>query len=312
MIGPTNAKGGGGGLSLKVIGGTAKPANPRENVIWINTNISIASYILSPTQPETATDGMVWLRTADSGVEINAGRKNAVLLCLGNAALYAGGTWTYVEGYIYTSSKWVQFSSERLPAEYQEVEFLQSVGSTTSNNTGQYINTELTIENTHYGFDVKFNTQNTNGTGSAFGVILGTRKSSGNEEFNVMTYDGSQFRYWNKQLPLGIVRNTDQIFSLHSGNYIKPNGDKGKIDKYVYNVKNPLTIFALNNSGTVYQYGRLMLYYLKLYDDSDKLIADYIPCYRKKDKEPGLWDSVSRKFLTNAGTGAFVVGGDIT
>ena len=101
--------GGGGGLNLKVVGGTTRPTNPRENTIWANTTTAITGYVLSPTQPENGTEGLVWLKTADSGVEINVGRKNAVLLHLAMSQVYSGGGWATVEGYVYKSSAWVQF-----------------------------------------------------------------------------------------------------------------------------------------------------------------------------------------------------------
>ena len=110
MIGPTNARGGGGGLNLKVVGGTTRPTNPRENTIWVNTTTAITGYVLSPTQPETGTEGLVWLKTADSGVEINVGRKNAVLLHLRKANIYVSGVWKNVDGYLYSSGSWKQFS----------------------------------------------------------------------------------------------------------------------------------------------------------------------------------------------------------
>lgn len=111
MIGRTNAGGsGGGGLTLKVVGGTTKPANPRANTIWITTTTAITGYVLSPTQPETGTEGLVWIKTADTGVEINVGRKNAVLLHLAGGMLYTGGKWASVDAWAYINNAWKQFS----------------------------------------------------------------------------------------------------------------------------------------------------------------------------------------------------------
>lgn len=110
MIGMTNARGG-GGLYLRVVGGTSKPTSPRENTIWINTSAAISGYVLSPTQPETAANGIVWLKIADFGVEINVGKKNGVLLHLTSARLYVG-KWSNVEGWVYTSGAWKKFSTE--------------------------------------------------------------------------------------------------------------------------------------------------------------------------------------------------------
>lgn len=110
MIGPTNARGGGGGLNLKVVGGTTQPTNPRENTIWVKTTTAITGYVLSPTQPETGTEGLVWLKTADTGVEINVGRKNAVLLHLAMGTLYTGSAWKDVECFVFRNEVWTQFS----------------------------------------------------------------------------------------------------------------------------------------------------------------------------------------------------------
>lgn len=114
MIGPTNARGGGGGLNLKVVGGTTRPTAPRENTIWVNTTTAITGYVLSPTQPETGTEGLVWLKTADTGVEINVGKKNAVLLHLASGMLYTGASWKDVECSAFSNGVWTQFSFLRI------------------------------------------------------------------------------------------------------------------------------------------------------------------------------------------------------
>ena len=141
MIGPTNARGGGGGLNLKVVGGTTQPTNPRENTIWINTATAITGYALSPTQPETGTEGLVWLKTADTGVEINVGRKNAVLLLhLAMSHVYSGGSWKAVEGYVYKSSAWVQFGFLAL---YKE-------GLFSTDHTEKVVKGSITYADTYY------------------------------------------------------------------------------------------------------------------------------------------------------------------
>lgn len=40
-------------------------------------------------------------------------------------------------------------------------------------------------------------------------------------------------------------------------------------------------------------------------------IAKYVPCYRKADSKPGIYDLVTKQFFTNAGTGEFTVGPDV-
>lgn len=111
MIFNVTGGGGGGGLDLKVVGGTTQPTNPRENTVWVNTATAITGYALSPTQPETGREGLVWLKTADTGVEINVGKKNAVLLHLASGMLYTGGKWASVDAWAYINSAWKQFST---------------------------------------------------------------------------------------------------------------------------------------------------------------------------------------------------------
>lgn len=51
MIGRTNTGGGGGGLNFKAVGGTTAPTNPKENMIWVNTDQKITGWNFSATDP---------------------------------------------------------------------------------------------------------------------------------------------------------------------------------------------------------------------------------------------------------------------
>lgn len=55
----------------------------------------------------------------------------------------------------------------------------------------------------------------------------------------------------------------------------------------------------------------LRVYGFKIYD-ADVLISNLIPCRRKSDSVLGMYDTVSRHFFTNAGTGDFIAGADVT
>ena len=71
-----------------------------------------------------------------------------------------------------------------------------------------------------------------------------------------------------------------------------------------------LYLFALNYPAdllTCYAH----LYYCKIYNPAGELVGDFVPCYRKSDGEPGLWDKVAKQFHTNSGTGAFTVGASV-
>lgn len=40
-------------------------------------------------------------------------------------------------------------------------------------------------------------------------------------------------------------------------------------------------------------------------------MSEYIPCYRKADNKPGMYDIINNVFYTNEGTGEFIVGPDV-
>lgn len=73
------------------------------------------------------------------------------------------------------------------------------------------------------------------------------------------------------------------------------------------------TVYLLNCNGTADQgMYRGNLYGFTMADANEKLIRNFIPCYRKADGVIGAYDTVTRQFFENAGTGAFAKGADVT
>ena len=113
MIGRTNAGGGGGGLNFKVIGGTVRPVSPKENTIWVNTDIDISGWIFSAIQP-VPKDGLVWILTGDtSPVRFNAVRKNTIMVYAYSVKQYVGGEWVKKSAYIW-DREWVLITGDLL------------------------------------------------------------------------------------------------------------------------------------------------------------------------------------------------------
>lgn len=113
MIGRTNTggSGGGGGLNFRVLGGTSAPPSPKENDIWVNTDVKISSYVISATQPTTHDSGLVWIPTGTSStVHFNALKKNAIEVYPQSVKQYIGSEWVQIDAYMYRGGKWVQFS----------------------------------------------------------------------------------------------------------------------------------------------------------------------------------------------------------
>lgn len=173
MIGRTNAGGsGGGGLNLKVAGSATKPTSPRENTIWVNTTTAITGYILSPTQPENGTEGLVWLKISDTGVEINVGKKNAVLLHLADAKLYTGGVWANIEGWTYAGASWTQFSWQRLYLFKDGVDNTELTGGWTNKGWKVYSSSAgtVSIADGQINFNLVSNGYRGGGTGNAINL----------------------------------------------------------------------------------------------------------------------------------------------
>lgn len=60
--------------------------------------------------------------------------------------------------------------------------------------------------------------------------------------------------------------------------------------------------FYLFQNGTT-QKSSIKMYYFKIYDN-DVIVRNFIPCYRKSDSKPGMYDLVNNVFYTNSATGA--------
>ena len=69
-------------------------------------------------------------------------------------------------------------------------------------------------------------------------------------------------------------------------------------------------LFARNNNGTVSNYCKSKMTKAMFWINNE-LIKNFIPCYRKSDNKPGLYDLVNNEFYTNQGTGNFEIGKDI-
>ena len=67
-------------------------------------------------------------------------------------------------------------------------------------------------------------------------------------------------------------------------------------------------VFALNGNTlpSTCKVSKFQLY------ENEVLIRNYIPCYRKSDNVIGMYDIVTKTFFTNAGTGTFTKGNNVT
>lgn len=72
-----------------------------------------------------------------------------------------------------------------------------------------------------------------------------------------------------------------------------------------------LALFGSNWGTEVKFLCQAKLYSCQFYSGIDTKVAHFIPCYRKSDNEIGMYDIIRNQFFTNAGTGTFLKGGDV-
>ena len=195
-----------------------------------------------------------------------------------------------------------------LPAEYQQVEYLQSSGT-------QYIDTGVLLSDNYERVEIKLNVTSANNKSRYF--------SSWSDGLN----RGSIVTYGTSTNPLGSVyvgstgysitntaTNTDYTIDLTAdngtltGSYCGINVNKSYNNSVVTNYK--IGLFCeFSNLGVGGQcYAKI--YYFRLHT-SRGLARDFVPCYRKSDSKPGMYDLVTDTFFTNAGTGEFIVGNNV-
>lgn len=149
-IGRTNAGGGGTPINFNVVGGTTRPTSPKENTIWVKTNLAVSCWELN---------GITWIPTWDAAagyvyIQVESGywtgaeawatdtnfyatNKNNIFTCLKLVGCMqnqdgTGSGWKKMEAYIYKSGNWIQFSDENDGYLYRQ-------GNLCTNNGGNWL-----------------------------------------------------------------------------------------------------------------------------------------------------------------------------
>ena len=218
------------------------------------------------------------------------------------AAWASSGTQTATFSYTYrgvtkTTSKDVEVS--KLPAIYQEVEYLESTGT-------QYIVIESTpLSVSEYSFYCKVSPTALSGVSSAsYNGIMG---DNGSPQMGFYT-TGWTVGNAGSDKPYPPV--VGQIYELEysknfDGKYFVDGQDTGLTRTGNMGMK----LFWVESRQTNV---KVKLYHAYFKIRYGFLIYDFIPCYRKSDNVAGMYDLVSEQFFTNVGTGEFIVGPNVT
>ena len=207
---------------------------------------------------------------------------------------------------------WQKITS-RIPAEYQEVEWISK--NRENNNAyfdlGFAFDTKATVLMNYHKWETSY-------------YIFGAAENSGKLRCMINEADKpstSRYAYGSN----GSTYLTCSFATQIGDNDIKVVWEKGNLTaenftlnskttnkaQIEYTMTNNLYLFAQNYNGTVRSQTSIRLRLFSYYDKNDVLICDLVPCYRKSDGEIGMYDTVRKMFLTNAGTGSFIKGTDV-
>ena len=202
----------------------------------------------------------------------------------------------------------LEIFNKRLPDEFQRCEWIESDGD-------QYINSGI-IGTQDFGFEIEFIPYNAMSQ-SGYGTMFASRYASTNDEllFTTYTASGTGFKgtigYGTKRHNAHLTRNEINVASVKNKIYYAPDGSETDLSEGgEFETPEPITIFALNQRGTISQYGRMRLKKYRTFNVR-KRTRSFITVYRKADVEIGLYDTVGKRFYPNEGTGSFTKGPDV-
>ena len=197
-------------------------------------------------------------------------------------------------------SSTISQNGDALPAEYQQVEYIQSSGT-------QYIDTGYKA---NQDTSIHMNVSSTSTANQAFYCSRSGLSSNTFSCFIVSNY--VRHDYCTSQTATSLKATTNSNYNIYaSKNQLYINGtllNTATEAKFTASYNMYLgASFDGSNTGN-FLIGKI--YSCSIWDD-DTLVRDFIPCYRKSDNVVGLYDRVTNTFFTNAGTGTFTKGANI-
>lgn len=201
-------------------------------------------------------------------------------------------------------------SSPRLPAAYQEVQYINSVsrsyinlGTKSWSEPGFVCDFLMTKRNNQYGPHII--------SSAPDNYLWLVPRSYGSN--SVVSYLGKQTSGFTPVFPLN--KRCVATFNINRDLAFYAEWDGGSSSGTV-------TTTGTVTSATVYFFaygGQLSSTYynlvgqcfsIKIYDEG-VLVEDYVPCYRKSDNKAGLYEIIGNNFYTSAGSGNFTAGPNV-
>ena len=188
-----------------------------------------------------------------------------------------------------------QAVTSRLPAGYQEVEYIECSGK-------QYIDTKFQPnQDTRVVVDIQVTKLETS-------CLYGARVSTSSAIYEFFLLNTGEFRadYGTSKSNIAVADPLARylIDKNKHENYVGDIYDTNKTGTFTtpYN----LMLFAVNTKGTGSSYCSAKLWMCQIYDNGT-LVRDFVPCINPAGAA-GLYDLVSGEFYGNSGTGSITYG----
>lgn len=204
---------------------------------------------------------------------------------------------------------WEKPATGRLPAEYQEVEYIY-IPNTAYINTGWIPQLGCT-------FYIKFSAV---AEGYPFGSNATPRLSASLSATGIRFFNPSNANAGIRDFEIALGEIVDveayvdttyctDCYVICNGTEV-PSNTPGTDDKITGSFSQPMLLGAWQYSASSIRQGDINLYYAKA-NESGLEKFEMIPCYRKADGVIGMYDLVTNTFFANAGSGSFTKGADV-
>lgn len=202
-----------------------------------------------------------------------------------------------------------------LPKEYQQVEYLESTGT-------QYININYPYDSTNTTYKVNCMFQMTT-VNSPYQAVYGAYTSEQHNSFRLLRFNNDSSLLITTNGKAGGNNNSQNVGSIFNVFTINHTYDSYTINNLTTNSSwtnnSPAHGGGSDTNSQFYLFSQTptgclaseRIHYFKLYTGTT-LVRNFIPCYRKLDGKPGMYDTVNGVFYTNAGSGEFILGPSIT
>lgn len=158
-------------LNFRIIGGITQPQNPRENDIWVNTDVLIPGWTLCDivSKADYSVSGSVAIEYNSSNQNdgFNALKRNGIYLILQGVYQSDGAGWVDKEAQIYQNGQWNPISYVLFPADISGFTIAKA-GPNPSGSTY-----DLSIDDNGY---LKFAVTGPDGSNSAYGAVYTKNK----------------------------------------------------------------------------------------------------------------------------------------